>query len=403
MSVRPITILGATGSIGRSTLDLVGRNPDKYRCVALTANSNVVELAEAARKFRPDVAVVADVNAYGALKEALSGTGIEAAAGPEAVAEAAERPSDWVMSAIVGAAGLQPTLKAVERGATVALANKESLVCAGDLVTRAANDSGGRLLPVDSEHNAIHQVFDYERPERVARVILTASGGPFRERTLEEMAQVTRAQALSHPVWSMGAKISIDSATLMNKGLELIEAHHLFPVSVDQLDVLVHPQSVVHSLVEYVDGSVLAQLGTPDMRTPIAYTLAWPDRIETPCKRLDLAAIGKLTFEAPDLKRFPALNLAWSALRAGEGAPAVLNAANEIAVQAFLDGRIGFLDIAAIVADVLDKLGAPGIATLADVMAVDADARRSAEAAVVLRSGAASAVSNGAAAAAGKR
>ena len=403
MSVRPITILGATGSIGRSTLDLVGRNPDKYRCVALTANSNVVELAEAARKFRPDVAVVADVNAYGALKEALSGTGIEAAAGPEAVAEAAERPSDWVMSAIVGAAGLQPTLKAVERGATVALANKESLVCAGDLVTRAANDSGGRLLPVDSEHNAIHQVFDYERPERVARVILTASGGPFRERTLEEMAQVTRAQALSHPVWSMGAKISIDSATLMNKGLELIEAHHLFPVSVDQLDVLVHPQSVVHSLVEYVDGSVLAQLGTPDMRTPIAYTLAWPDRIETPCKRLDLAAIGKLTFEAPDLKRFPALNLAWSALRAGEGAPAVLNAANEIAVQAFLDGRIGFLDIAAIVADVLDKLGAPGIATLADVMAVDADARRSAETAVVLRSGAASAVSNGAAAAAGKR
>ena len=403
MSVRPITILGATGSIGRSTLDLVGRNPDKYRCVALTANSNVVELAEAARKFRPDVAVVADVNAYGALKEALSGTGIEAAAGPGAVAEAAERPADWVMSAIVGAAGLQPTLKAVERGATVALANKESLVCAGDLVTRAANDSGGRLLPVDSEHNAIHQVFDYERPERVARVILTASGGPFRERTLEEMAQVTRAQALSHPVWSMGAKISIDSATLMNKGLELIEAHHLFPVSVDQLDVLVHPQSVVHSLVEYVDGSVLAQLGTPDMRTPIAYTLAWPDRIETPCKRLDLAAIGKLTFEAPDLKRFPALNLAWSALRAGEGAPAVLNAANEIAVQAFLDGRIGFLDIAAIVADVLDKLGAPGIATLADVMAVDADARRSAETAVVLRSGAASAVSNGAAAAAGKR
>ena len=403
MSVRPITILGATGSIGRSTLDLVGRNPDKYRCVALTANSNVVELAEAARKFRPDVAVVADVNAYGALKEALSGTGIEAAAGPGAVAEAAERPADWVMSAIVGAAGLQPTLKAVERGATVALANKESLVCAGDLVTRAANDSGGRLLPVDSEHNAIHQVFDYERPERVARVILTASGGPFRERTLEEMAQVTRAQARSHPVWSMGAKISIDSATLMNKGLELIEAHHLFPVSVDQLDVLVHPQSVVHSLVEYVDGSVLAQLGTPDMRTPIAYTLAWPDRIETPCKRLDLAAIGKLTFEAPDLKRFPALNLAWSALRAGEGAPAVLNAANEIAVQAFLDGRIGFLDIAAIVADVLDKLGAPGIATLADVMAVDADARRSAETAVVLRSGAASAVSNGAAAAAGKR
>lgn len=385
MSARPITILGATGSIGRSTLDLVGRNPDKYRCVALTANSNVVELAEAARKFRPELAVVADASAYAALKDALAGTGIEVAAGAEAVAEAAERPADWVMSAIVGAAGLQPTLKAAQRGATVALANKESLVCAGDIVTRAANDSGGRLLPVDSEHNAIHQVFDYQRPERVARVILTASGGPFRERSREEMAKVTREQALSHPVWSMGAKISIDSATLMNKGLELIEAHHLFPVSVEQLDVLVHPQSVVHSLVEYVDGSVLAQLGTPDMRTPIAYTLAWPDRIETPSKRLDLAAIGKLTFEAPDAERFPALNLAWSALRAGEGAPAVLNAANEVAVQSFLDGKIGFLDIAAIVAEVLDKLGAPRIGNLAEVMAVDSEARATAEAAVLAR------------------
>lgn len=385
MSARPITILGATGSIGRSTLDLVGRNPEKYRCVALTANCNVVELAEAARKFRPELAVVAQPEAYGALKEALAGTGIEVAAGAEAVAEAAARPADWVMSAIVGAAGLQPTLKAAERGATVALANKESLVCAGDIVTRAANDSGGRLLPVDSEHNAIHQVFDYQRPERVARVILTASGGPFRERSREEMAQVTREQALLHPVWSMGAKISIDSATLMNKGLELIEAHHLFPVSVEQLDVLVHPQSVVHSLVEYVDGSVLAQLGTPDMRTPIAYTLAWPDRIETPSKRLDLAAIGKLTFEAPDPERFPALNLAWSALRAGDGAPAVLNAANEVAVQSFLDGKIGFLDIAAIVADVLDKLGAPRIGNLAEVMAVDSEARAVAEAAVLAR------------------
>jgi len=391
VSVRPVTILGATGSIGRSTLDLIGRNPDKYRCVALTANSNVVELAEAARKFRPELAVVADASAYGALKEALAGTGIEVAAGSQAVVEAAERPADWVMSAIVGAAGLQPTLKAAERGATVALANKESLVCAGDLVTKAANDSGGRLLPVDSEHNAIYQVFDYQRPERVARVILTASGGPFRGKSREEMAQVTREQALSHPVWSMGAKISIDSATLMNKGLELIEAHHLFPVSVEQLDVLVHPQSVVHSMVEYVDGSVLAQLGTPDMRTPIAYTLAWPDRIETPSKRLDLAAIGQLTFERPDPERFPALNLAWSALRAGEGAPAVLNAANEVAVQSFLDGRIGFLDIAAIVAEVLDKLGAPRIGSLADVMTVDAEARRAARAVVEARNGAASA------------
>lgn len=378
MSARPITILGATGSIGQSTLDLIGRNPDKYRCVALTANSNVVELATAARRFRPDVAVVADTQAYGALKEALAGTGIEVAAGPDAVVEAAERPADWVMSAIVGAAGLKPTLKAVERGATVALANKESLVCAGDLVTKASNESGGRLLPVDSEHNAIYQVFDAQRPERVARVILTASGGPFRGMSLDEMAHVTREKALAHPIWSMGAKISIDSATLMNKGLELIEAHHLFPVSVDQLDVLVHPQSVVHSLVEYVDGSVLAQLGTPDMRTPIAYTLAWPDRIETPCQRLDLAAIGQLTFERPDPERFPALNLAWSALRAGRGAPAVLNAANEVAVQAFLDGTIGFLDIAAIVAEILGKLGAPKIDSLADVLGVDAEARRAA-------------------------
>ena len=376
MSARAITILGATGSIGRSTLDLIGRQPDRYRCLALTAHSNVDELAAAARQFRPELAVVADERHYGALKDALAGTGVEAAAGAEAVTAAAAMPADWVMAAIVGAAGLQPTLAAVRRGATVAIANKEALVCAGDIVTKAANDAGSRLLPVDSEHNAIYQVFDAERPERVSRVILTASGGPFRTFTLGQMQAVTPEQAVAHPVWSMGAKISVDSATLMNKGLEVIEAHHLFPVTPDQLEVLVHPQSVVHSLVEYVDGSVLAQLGTPDMRTPIAYTLAWPDRVATPCRRLDLAAIGQLSFEAPDTARFPALNLAWSALRAGAGAPAVLNAANEVAVQAFLDRRIGFLDIAAIVAEVLSRLGAPAVDDLGAVMATDQAARR---------------------------
>lgn len=385
MSARAITILGATGSIGRSTLDLIGREPDRYRCLALTAHSNVDELAAIARRFRPEVAVVADERHYAALKDALAGSGIEAAAGTDAVTAAAALPADWVMAAIVGAAGLSPTLAAVRRGATVAIANKEALVCAGDIVTRAANDAGGRLLPVDSEHNAIYQVFDAERPERVSRVILTASGGPFRTFTLAQMQAVTPEQAVAHPVWSMGAKISVDSATLMNKGLEVIEAHHLFPVTPDQLEVLVHPQSVVHSLVEYVDGSVLAQLGTPDMRTPIAYTLAWPDRIATPCRRLDLAAIGQLTFEAPDTARFPALNLAWSALRAGAGAPAVLNAANEVAVQAFLDRRIGFLDIAAIVAEVLSRLGAPAVEDLSAVMAADQEARRVASALIEAR------------------
>ena len=325
--------------------------------------------------MRPQVAVVADERAYASLKDALAGTGIEAAAGTAALAEAADRPADWVMAAIVGAAGLEPTLRAVKRGATVALANKETLVCAGDLVTRTAAASGAKLLPVDSEHNAIFQVFDFDRPERVAKVILTASGGPFRSLPFEAMRGVTPEQAVAHPIWSMGAKISVDSATLMNKGLELIEAWHLFPVSVDQLDVIVHPQSVVHSLVEYIDGSVLAQLGTPDMRTPIAYALGWPDRIATPCRRLNLAEIARLDFEAPDPSRFPALNLAWAALREGGSAPAVLNAANEVAVAAFLDRRIGFLDIAAIVGETLSAMNREPISNLDEVMSVDAAAR----------------------------
>ena len=384
-AARAVTILGSTGSVGRSTIDLIERQPDRWRIAALTANSDVATLAEQAKRLRPEVAVVANDDAYPALKDALAGSGIEAAAGRTALAEAADRPADWVMAAIVGAAGLEPTLRAVERGATVALANKETLVCAGDLVTRTAATTGARLLPVDSEHNAIFQVFDFDNPARVERVILTASGGPFRRLPYEEMRHVTPEQAVAHPIWSMGAKISVDSATLMNKGLELIEAKHLFPVTVDQLAVLVHPQSVVHSFVEYIDGSVLAQLGTPDMRTPIAYALAWPERIATPCRRLDLVEIARLDFEAPDPVRFPALNLAWAALRQGGSAPAVLNAANEEAVAAFLARRIGFLDIAAIVAETLDTVTSAPTSSLTDVIAVDRDARRRAAALIAAR------------------
>ena len=373
--MRGITVLGATGSVGQSTLDLLRRAPDDWHIHALTANSDVAGLAAEAKALRADVAVVADEAAYPALKAALAGSGIEAAAGRNALIEAAARPADVVMAAIVGAAGLPPTLAAVERGATVAIANKETLVCAGEIVTAAAARTGAKLLPVDSEHNAIFQIFDHQRPERVARIILTASGGPFRTAGAETMRAATPAQACKHPVWSMGAKISVDSATLMNKGLELIEAHHLFPVRPEQLDVLVHPQSVVHSLVEYIDGSVLAQLGTPDMRTPIAYTLAYPERMATPCRRLDLVEIARLDFEAPDFDRFPALGLALAALRAGGSAPAILNAANEIAVAGFLEGRVGFLDIAAIVSDTLDCVAAASVRSLADVVAVDAAAR----------------------------
>ena len=376
MTARGITVLGATGSVGASTLDLLTRNPDLWRVEALTAHRDAAGLAQAARAVGAKLAVVADASAYDALKEALFGTGIEAAAGAQAVCEAARRPAEIVVAAIVGAAGLPPTLAAVERGVTIAIANKETLVCAGELVRAAAVRSGAKLLPVDSEHNAIFQVFDHARPERVTRIIVTASGGPFRRATTAEMHGVTPAQACAHPVWSMGAKISVDSATLMNKGLELIEAHHLFPVTPDQLEVIVHPQSVVHSFVEYIDGSMLAQLGMPDMRTPIAYCLAWPERMESPSARLDLAAVAKLEFEAPDHDRFPALGLAMAALRTGGSAPAVLNAANEVAVAAFLAGEIGFLDIAAIVADTLAEVAAAPVASLDEVVAIDGVARR---------------------------
>jgi 1-deoxy-D-xylulose-5-phosphate reductoisomerase len=375
-----ITILGSTGSIGRNTIDLIERDREAYEVEALTANRNVAVLAQQAKSVGARFAVVGDEALYGALKEALAGTGIEAAAGPDAVVDAASRPADWVMAAIVGAAGLAPTLAAARRGAVVALANKECLVCAGKLMLAEIERSKATLLPVDSEHSAIFQVFDFEQRDRVARVILTASGGPFWDRPLEFMAQATPEQAVAHPNWSMGAKISVDSATMMNKGLELIEAHYLFDMPDDRLDVLVHPQSIVHSLVEYVDGSVLAQLGSPDMRTPIAYALGWPRRIPAPSPRLDLAQIGKLRFTAPDAARFPAIELARAALRDGDAAPTVLNAANEIAVQAFLEKRIGFLEIARIVEETLTRAEAKFFSSLEDVYDADREARRIASA-----------------------
>ena len=376
---RSVTILGSTGSVGCSTVDLLVRHPERFEVEALTAHRNVALLAEQARRLRPRMAAIADPALGPALAEALAGSGIDTGAGPTAVAEAAARPADWVMAAIVGAAGLAPTLAAIRRGAIVALANKECLVCAGDLVISEARRAGARLLPVDSEHNAVFQVLEEERAEAVDRIILTASGGPFRSASIEQMRNASPAQALAHPNWEMGAKISIDSATMMNKGLELIEAHHLFGMPSDRIEIVVHPQSVVHSLVAYVDGSVLAQLGPPDMRTPIAYALAWPERMKWPAPRLDLARLGALTFEAPDSHRFPALAIAREALTAGGGAPTVLNAANEVAVEAFLTGRLGFLDIARLVAAALERLPGPPLSSLAEVEAVDAEARRVAE------------------------
>jgi 1-deoxy-D-xylulose-5-phosphate reductoisomerase len=375
---RSVTILGSTGSVGTQTVDLVSRNPERFPVEALTANRNVALLAQQARQLKARMAVVADPAAYVELKALLSGTGIEVAAGSEAVAAAAERSADWVMAAIVGAAGLEPTLAAIRRGAIVAFANKEVLVCAGALMMEEVKAHGATLLPVDSEHSAIYQVFDFERTDSVARLILTASGGPFRTRDRAFMAAATREQAVAHPTWDMGAKISVDSATMMNKGLELIEAHFLFGIPEERIDVLVHPQSVIHSLVEYVDGSVLAQLGTPDMRTPIAYALGWPGRIATPAERLDLVKTATLTFEAPDPVRFPALRLARAALQSGGGAPTILSAANEVAVQAFLDRRIGFLDIERIVEETLTALPHRPLRDLAAVREADADARRDA-------------------------
>ncbi|KTR84211.1 1-deoxy-D-xylulose-5-phosphate reductoisomerase [Novosphingobium fluoreni] len=372
---RTITLLGATGSIGASTLDLVRRDPSAWDVVALTANCQAAELAKLAREFGAKLAVVADETCLADLRAALAGSGIEAAAGAQALVEAASRPADIVVAAIVGCAGLAPTMAAIEQGRVVALANKEALVSAGAVMTAAVRRCGTVLLPVDSEHNAIFQCLAGNDLADVRSITLTASGGPFRDWSADRLAAATPAEAVKHPNWSMGAKISVDSATMFNKGLELIEAYHLFPVGLDKLRIIVHPQSVVHSMVEYRDGSTLAQLGPSDMRVPIASALAWPRRMDTPMPPLDLAAIGELTFRAPDEQRFPATRLAREAAEAGGAAPAVLNAANEVAVAAFLAGQIGFTRIAAEVANVLDTYAAPAPASLSDVLAIDTEAR----------------------------
>ncbi|MEO8713727.1 MAG: 1-deoxy-D-xylulose-5-phosphate reductoisomerase [Acetobacteraceae bacterium] len=379
---RSVTVLGSTGSVGTQTIELLIAEPDRYRVRALVAGRNVARLAEQAIALRAEFAVISDPACAGALRDALAGTGIEVGAGKQAVIEAASREADWTMAAITGAAGLAATLAAIRRGASVALANKEALVCAGEVMLAAVRDAGARLLPVDSEHNAIFQSLADGNHGAVERIVLTASGGPFRTASTKEMARATPEAALKHPVWSMGAKISIDSATLMNKGLEVIEAARLFGLPETAIDVLVHPQSVIHGMVCYQDGSVLAQLGSPDMRIPIAHTLAWPARIRTSSPRLDLAAVARLEFEAPDPVRFPALRLAREALRAGGGAPAILSAANEVAVEAFLARRIGFLDIAATVETVLERMGAPPADTLDQVVGLDAAARDAAMAVV---------------------
>jgi len=385
MPARTVTILGSTGSVGVSTLDLLGQVGAEVEILALTAGRNVAKLAEQAKRWRPRVAVIEDETLLPELRERLNGSNIGAAAGPAAIIEAAAMGADWVMSAIVGSAGLAPTLAAARTGSVIALANKESLICAGPALLATAKTAGGSVIPVDSEHSAIFQVLQPLAQDRILRLILTASGGPFRSWSLADMAEATVEQAVAHPKWSMGRKISVDSAQMMNKGLEMIEASYLFSMPPEQIDVLIHPQSIVHSLVEYVDGSTLAQLGAPDMRTPIACAWAWPDRAPWAAPRLDLAEVGQLTFEAPDEIRFPALAMARDALKAGGGAPAAMNAANEIGVAAFLDRRIGFLDIAALVAETLAELnGAGDLAPAGEAdplewaMTVDAGARRTA-------------------------
>ncbi len=376
MSRRTVTVLGSTGSVGTQTLSLIADAPGRFAVRALVAGRNAALLASQARQFSAEVAVLADPSGLPALRQALAGSGIEARAGADAIAEAASRPVDWTMAAITGAAGLAATLAAISHGRTVALANKEALVCAGEVMLAAVRAHGTTLLPVDSEHNAIFQSMADGNGAAVERITLTASGGPFRTASLDEMRAATPERALKHPVWSMGAKISIDSATMMNKGLELIEAARLFGLASERIGVLVHPQSVVHGLVHYADGSVIAQLGSPDMRVPIAHTLGWPARLVTAAPRLDLASVGRLEFAEPDLVRFPALSLARDALVAGGTAPALLSAANEVAVAAFLDRRIGFLDIVAVCAAVLGAAGARSVGSLGDVIDADCDGRR---------------------------
>ncbi|CAN5770481.1 1-deoxy-D-xylulose-5-phosphate reductoisomerase [soil metagenome] len=378
---RSVTILGSTGSVGQSTVDLIVRNPEHYRVEALVAGRSVARLADQARRLKARLAVVADPERYADLKDALAGTSVQAAAGPEAVREASARPAEWVMAAVVGFAGLESTLVAARRGAMVALANKEALVCAGRLLIEAIEQSGGVLLPVDSEHNAIFQVFEPRQRHAIDRLILTASGGPFRTASLAAMEAATPKQALAHPNWDMGDKISIDSATMMNKGLELIEAHLLFGLPSEQIEIVVHPQSVIHSMVAYRDGSVLAQLGTADMRVPITHALGWPSRIDGPAAKLNFNGLSALTFEPPDSGRFPSLRLAREALVTGGSAPTVMNAANEAAVSAFLTGCIGFLDIARVVEEVMTGWESPStpVESLQQVHAADLEARRRAE------------------------
>ena len=373
--VRSVSVLGSTGSIGTQTIDLLAAEPGRYRVVALAAGRNAALLAAQAKQLGAEVAVLADPAGYAELRAALAGTGIRAECGPDAVAAAGALGADWTMAAITGAAGLASTLAAIRRGGVVALANKEALVCAGEVMLAAVRAHGATLLPVDSEHNAIFQSMADGNRGGIEKIVLTASGGPFRTASREEMARATPEAALRHPVWSMGAKISIDSATMMNKALEVIEAARLFALPSERIEVLVHPQSVVHGLVHYSDGSVLAQLGSPDMRVPIAHTLAWPGRIATHAPRLDLTAVGRLEFTAPDAERFPALRLAREALAAGGGASAIMSAANEVAVEAFLGRRIGFLDIAAVVEQVMQEMGAPPAETLEAVVALDQEAR----------------------------
>ena len=372
---RRVSVLGATGSIGLNTLDLIGRDSAAYDVVALTANRNAEALARLAIAHRAETAVVADESQYEALKAALSGSGVEAAAGLQAVVDAAAQPADWIMAAITGAAGLRPTFEAAAQGTRIALANKECLVSAGEVFMAAVASAGTMLLPVDSEHSGAFQAIDDGSADGIERIVLTASGGPFRDWPMDRLAAATPEQALQHPNWSMGAKITVDSATLMNKGLELIEAYHLFPVAPEQLGVVIHPQSILHCLVEYADGSVIAQLSCPDMRTPIAYSLTWPNRMQTPTERLDLAKLGQLTFETPDVARFPALRIAQDALAAGGCAPTVLNAADEVAVDAYLQGRIGFASIPALVEATLDaseqSVGRHLPSTLDDVLEID--------------------------------
>lgn len=372
---KDITILGSTGSIGTSTLDLISRNPEKYSVKALTANSNVEALAKQAIAHNAEMAVIADQDKYSDLKEALHGHNIIAAAGSEALNEAADMSADWVMSSIVGAAGLKPTLTAIRRGATIALANKECLVCAGEFMMQQVEDCGATILPVDSEHNAIFQIFDFDEPEKIEKVTLTASGGPFWNKDIADMQYITPVEAIKHPNWSMGAKISVDSATMMNKGLELIEAYYMFPIEKEQLDIIIHPKSIIHSMVSYIDGSVLAQLGTPDMRTPISYTLGWPHRMNAPSKKLDLTEIGQLNFIRPDKVKFPAINITREVLQKGGSAPTILNASNEIAVKAFLEGQIDFLDITKVVEKALDTIKIHQMTCLNDVHDVDENTR----------------------------